>query len=301
MHSDLGLLQELRVLAVLLEERNVSRAAVRFHLSQSSMSRTLQRLRTQFGDELMVRSGGGYELTPRAREVQRELAHLLPRMENLVAGRGFDPAVTTGVLRIVGTDYTTTTLGPHLLPRLATAAPHLEIRVDQRDRDSYADLERGRADLALSPVVPAAPLRWEQLFTDDVVCVVDRAHPARERFSLTDYVAARHVVVTPLSQEQPLIERWLQNNGHSRVAALRVTHFSASFVALPGTSLVATVPRRLTEVQAVDPRLRVVEAPEEFDAFAYGMIWHARLESDPAHVWLRTMVRAAARELTSGR
>ena len=145
--------------------------------------------------------------------------------------------------------------------------------------------------------MPAAPLQWEQLFTDDVVCVVDRAHPVQDRFSLADYVAARHVVVMPLSQDQPLIERWLQANGHRRVAAIRVTHFSASVIALPGTLLVATIPRRLTEVDRVDPRLRVVEAPEEFDAFAYGMIWHSRLENDPAHCWLRGMVRAAAKEL----
>jgi DNA-binding transcriptional LysR family regulator len=297
--GDFGLLQDLRTLVVLLEERNVSRTAVRFHLSQSTVSRALQRLRGQFGDELLVRSGGDYELTPRAREIQRELALLLPRMENLVAGRSFDPSTATGTLRIIGTDYSTTTLGPLLLPRLALAAPGLEFRVDQRDEHSYADLERGRADLALSPVMPATPLRWEQLFTDDVVCVVDREHPAGDRFSLADYVAARHVVVMPLSQDQPLIERWLQDNGHRRVATLRVTHFSAATIALPGTALVATIPRRLTEAQPMDPRLRLVEAPEEFDAFAYGMIWHPRLESDPAHRWLREMVRAAAKDLAS--
>ena len=300
-HSNLGLLQELRALAVLLEERHVSRAAVRFHLSQSSMSRTLQRLRVLFGDELLVRSGGDYELTPRAREMRHELGLLLPRLENLVAGRGFDPATATGVMRIVGTDYTTTTLGPHLLPRLYTAAPHLEIRIEPRDQNSYPDLERGRAELALSVMHPAAPLRWEQLFTDDLVCVVDRDHPVRDRFSLSDYLDARHVVITLISNEQPMIERWLQNHGRSRTAALRVTFFSAAITATPGTPLVATVPRRLAEVQATDPRLRLVEAPEEFDAFPYGMIWHPRLDNDPAHCWLRGMIRDAAKEMTSTR
>lgn len=300
-HSDLGLLHELRALSILLEERNVTRAAVRFHLSQSSMSRTLQRLRALLGDELLVRSGADYELTPRAREMQHELALLLPRLENLVAGRGFDPAVATGVVRIIGTDYTSATLGPHLLPRLFRAAPGLEIRVEPRDHDSYADLERGRADLALSVMRPAPPLRWEQLFTDDLVCVVDRDHHVGDRFALAEYVAARHVVVTLVAQGQPMIERWLDVLGHSRRAAVRVAHFSSTFAALPGTDLVATIPRRLAESEvAARPRLRLVEAPEEFDAFPYGMVWHPRLESDPTHSWLRGMVRAAARELTGG-
>lgn len=300
-HSDLGLLHDLRALSILLEERNVTRAAVRFHLSQSSMSRTLQRLRALLGDELLIRSGGDYELTPRARELQQELALLLPRLESLVAGQGFDPATATGVVRVVGTDYTSATLGPHLLPRLSLAAPELEIRIEPRDQDSYADLERGRADIALSVVRPAAPLRWEQLFTDDLVCVVDRDHPVGDRFSLAGYVAARHVVVTLVQREQPMIERWLQAHGHSRRAAVRVAHFSSTSAALPGTTLVATVPRRLAERDvAARPPLRLVEAPEEFDAFPYGMVWHPRLDSDPRHSWLRDMLRAAARDLTGG-
>jgi DNA-binding transcriptional LysR family regulator len=254
-----------------------------------------------FGDELLVRSGGDYELTPRAREMRHELGLLLPRLENLVSGRGFDPATASGVMRIVGTDYTNATLGPHLLPRLHMAAPNLEIHIEPRDQNSYPDLERGRAELALSVLRPTAPLRWAQLFTDDFVCVVDHEHPVQDRFSLSDYLDARHVVITLISQEQPMIERWLQNVGRSRTAALRVAYFSASITATPGTPLVATVPRRLAEVQVTDPRLRLVEAPEEFDAFPYGMVWHPRLDTDPAHRWLREMIREAARDMTSSR
>jgi DNA-binding transcriptional LysR family regulator len=300
-HGDLGLLHDLRALTVLLEERNVTRAAVRFHLSQPAMSRTLQRLRALFGDELLVRAGGDYELTPRAREVQRELAVLVPRLQNLVAGRGFDPATATGVVRIIGTDYTTATLGPHLLPELFRAAPDLEVRIEPREQDSYADLERGRADVALSVLRPPGPLRWEQLFTDDLVCVVDRDHPVRDRFSLAGYVAARHVVIAVIDQEQPMVERWLQARGRSRTAAVRVAFFGSAFPALPGTTLVATIPRRFAELRvAADPGVRLVEPPDGFEPFPYGMVWHPRLESDPAHRWLRDMIRSAADELPPG-
>lgn len=266
------------------------------------MSRTLQRLRTLFGDELLVRSGGDYELTPRGQEMQRELALLLPRLDRLVSGHGFDPFTATGIVRIIGSDYAMSTLGPHLLPRLVREAPELEVRVEPRGEDSYADLERGRADIAFSVLRPSTRLRWEQLFTDDVVCVVDQDHPVRERFSLADYVAARHVVVTVMHQEQPMIERWLQTIGRSRTAAVRVPHFGSAFDALSGAGLVATIPRRFAEARAShDPRVRLVEAPEGFDAFPYGMVWHARLDSDPMHSWLRDTISAAARDLTSRR
>ena len=49
----------------LLEECHVTRAAKRSFLSQSAMSRALERLRDMFGDPLLVRNGRGYERTVR--------------------------------------------------------------------------------------------------------------------------------------------------------------------------------------------------------------------------------------------
>jgi DNA-binding transcriptional LysR family regulator len=51
--SDLNLLP---ALAVLLEERSISKAAARHNLSQPAMSRLLQRLRETFDDELLIRT-----------------------------------------------------------------------------------------------------------------------------------------------------------------------------------------------------------------------------------------------------
>jgi Bacterial regulatory helix-turn-helix protein, lysR family len=48
-------------LYALLEECHVTRAAKRSFLSQSAMSRALERLRDMFGNPLRVRNGRGYE------------------------------------------------------------------------------------------------------------------------------------------------------------------------------------------------------------------------------------------------
>jgi len=80
---DLNLLLALHAL---LAERHVTRAAKRCHLSQSAMSRALERLRQMFGDLLLVRSGRSYERTGRGERVLRELESLMPRLEALVRG-----------------------------------------------------------------------------------------------------------------------------------------------------------------------------------------------------------------------
>ena len=60
-------------LAVLLEERHVTRAANRCFLSQSAMSRQLERLREALGDELLLRTGRLHERTARGEQLLREL------------------------------------------------------------------------------------------------------------------------------------------------------------------------------------------------------------------------------------
>jgi DNA-binding transcriptional LysR family regulator len=57
------------------------------------MSRQLERLRDALGDELLLRSGSSYERTPRGERLLREIEHLLPRLEEMLQGKKFDPAV----------------------------------------------------------------------------------------------------------------------------------------------------------------------------------------------------------------
>ena len=65
-------------LHALLEERNLTRAGERLAMSQPAMSGALARLRAHFDDELLVRSGRGFDLT--------ELATWLAELEQFAAG-----------------------------------------------------------------------------------------------------------------------------------------------------------------------------------------------------------------------
>ena len=68
----------------LMEEQNVTRAAIRASVSQPAMSAALSRLRTHFADPLFIRSAAGLVPTARAKEIAihvtkalQELTHLL--------------------------------------------------------------------------------------------------------------------------------------------------------------------------------------------------------------------------------
>jgi DNA-binding transcriptional LysR family regulator len=71
---DLNLLQ---VLAILIEEKNVTAAASRLNLSQSAVSKHLSRLRDMFSDPLFERTAQGLKPTPRVIELAPQLRSVI--------------------------------------------------------------------------------------------------------------------------------------------------------------------------------------------------------------------------------
>ncbi len=74
-----------------------------------------------------------------------------------------------------------------------------------------------------------------------------------------------------------------------------------SFVLLPlllqGTPQVAMIQERLGRKLAEVADLRLVEPLFETPPLAEAMYWHSRNSSDPAHRWLRSMLREVAAQL----
>jgi DNA-binding transcriptional LysR family regulator len=205
---------------VLFEERKISTAAKRFHLSQPAMSRLLQRLRATFGDELLVRGKRGFELTPRARQLHEELASLLPQINRVITGVSFDPASTEATFRIALTDYAALVIAPRLTAKLAGHAPHTVLDLVAWGDTAFTDLERGRLDLAFWVNDAPAPLMSETLFEEDFICVMAADHPAHDRpLTVERYLAFPHAVVAVLDGRQTVIEQQFEALGYIATSA----------------------------------------------------------------------------------
>jgi DNA-binding transcriptional LysR family regulator len=285
------------VLAALLDERHVSRAADRIGLSQPATSRALQRLRRTLDDELLVRTRDGYQLTPRAERIQHELAGILPRLEVLFGAEHFDPETATDSFRLMGTDFTTSVLGPGLVRRMFREAPATSMTFAQWHDGVFEDVSHGLVDLAFAAVSVDPALRSELLFEDRFVCLMAATNPLAglDALTLNAFVSASHVMVDVLRGEQSAVDRRLTELGQHRRAALSVPYHTAAVLAVPETDLVATLPARLLSTLD-NPGLRVVPAPAEIEPMPYLMTWHPRLDDDPAQRWLRDLVRVVAAE-----
>jgi DNA-binding transcriptional LysR family regulator len=293
--ADLNLLKPLYAL---LEERQITRAAVRCGMSQPAMSRALERLRATFDDELLSREGGKFERTPRGDRLLAELQDVLPRLETALRGDRFEPKKSRHTVRLAVTEYSATVLVPNLMTQLSQAAPLMQVDLVSWNSAGVEGVEAGLVDLALVGIHDSLSLEREELFTDGFVCLVSKSHPLRsKRLTLKAFISYPHVEVAVTSGRTPYIDNALAALGLRRRVTLRTTYQLPALFATADSDMIFTTPRRPAKLLAAIAGLRIIEAPKELTDFTYGMAWHRRQNNDVVHQWVRAQLRTAAQTL----
>ena len=296
-NADLNLLV---YFVVLVEEKSVSRAAKRLRLTQSALSRVLQRLRGLFQDDLLVRVNGMYQPTPRGQDVLEELAIVLPHIEKLISGRAFIPAEESVTFRITAADSLSYLYGP-MLARRHVKTPRLVFEFSSYKEDRYENLGANSSDLVLDADFRALPshLVKETLFDDSLVCAVAKESPYRQRISLGQYLASEHVSVNILDERQPLLDIALAKLGVTRNCTFSVPYFGMALRMVAGSPLIATLPKSMSELLVDRRAVRLIKPPREVGSFRYIMVWHKRQNGDARSIWLRQTMREMTTELLS--
>lgn len=289
-------------LDVLIEECNVTRAAKRLHLSQSSVSAQLARLRTLFADPLLMPAESGRGMTPTARALAlaEPLHAALKDLEVVVRRKpSFDPKTDQRVFQIVASDNATVVLGMLVIRRLA-ACTGRNVRIAFRHFEApriHDQLERGEVDLAIGSDYAMLPaMKSRKLFDENFVLVQRKGHPrGRGKVDLDTYCELKHVLVSISGGSiRGYIDDQLAEMGRTRDVALSVQHFTLVPEILQNTDYVCALPSRLAKRYA--GMLDAFELPFAVQGFTLHAVWHPRNQHDPAARWLRDLVSECAAE-----
>jgi DNA-binding transcriptional LysR family regulator len=284
----------------LLSQRSVTAAAKRVRVTPSAMSHSLSELRQLLGDPLLVRSGRGMVLSPRAESLVGPLHTLLMDAERLLRGGAtFDPATAERHFVIAAPDFLATMLLPPLLDAAAREAPgaSLEIVPSARRGNAWL-LETGDVDLALGAIVDEAPsIRRMDLCTEGFACAVRKEHPKiKGVLDLDSYVETRHLLITLGDDAGPTwIDQALAKLGKKRHVAASVRYFMAAPLVVARSDLLLTGPSMLIRYFAELVPLQVLRPPIDLPTYPEEAYWHERFDEDPAHAWLRNLVKKTAR------
>lgn len=282
-------------LDALLAEGSVARAARRLRLSPSAMSRTLARLRESTGDPLLVRAGAGLVPTPRAIELRARVGALVQEGEAaLRPTEALDLGRLVRTFTLRSSEGFVENFGPALIARVNAEAPGVRLCFALKPnkdsaplRDGTVDLETGVIDGATSP-----ELRTRALFRDRLIGVVRAGHAlSRRTVTRADYAAGRHLRVARRLDDKGPLDAALESIGLERDVAAIVGGFSVAVALARATDLIATVPERHTGDLRIG--LHSFTLPFSTPEFTVSLLWHPRLDADPAQRWLRRCVSEA--------
>jgi len=286
-------------LDALLLEANVSRAAMRIHLSQPATSHALQRLRDLIGDPLLVRVGARMELTPRAQALRGPLAQALDQVRGLFVPDDFDATRSERQFRLMMPDLAVELLMPPLMEKITQVAPNLRIDVVPWRGPAIFTAEFARTiDMVISIGNAFRGFHRQLLYTDRDALAVRRDHPIAAKLSRrAAFLEARHVAVIIRGQNEDLIDSWLRGKGIERRIALVVPGYIEALHVAARTDLVAFVPRRLIGALSKQLSLVTVTPPLDPGIDEQYMFYPTRAQMDPGSIWLRRLMLETGREL----
>jgi DNA-binding transcriptional LysR family regulator len=290
---DLNLLM---VFDAVAHERNLTRAGQRLGMSQPAVSHALARLRVILKDELFVRTPQGMLPTARAERIAGPARNALRDLRVTLESPEFDATLSSRRFTIAANTYAAHAVIPAFARRLAIHAPSVVLEVRPIGTRHVLDhLDDGGVELALNTLTEGGDrFKCVGLLDDEYVTILAAGNPASAEavLSIERFAALPHIAVSTGYDDMGFIDEALAGRGLSRVVSAKVPLHSLIMMMI-GSGALAVVPRRIAaDVTAVLP-LIMRPLPFPSSRVVLSMIWHRRLDNDPAHRWLRGTLRAA--------
>ncbi len=285
---------KLRVFAKIFETRSISRTAEAFELNQSTISHTLDRLRSAIGDPLFVKAGRGIEPTEKTIAIMPRVLEIVGALEGLVAPDNYVPATdqspfvlaipTPALLPETQTIYLTLSkFAPNMRLELSRLAPREFL--SKMLRDSEADLA-----ISISSVRYPSFLNHVPFQDDQLVIFYDPAQRGPVT-TIEEYATAKHAVVDFGGKTSSIVEIELNKLNLRRTVTFVAPTASMLGTFIKGTDLIATMPSRLVHSAYED--LSYCVPPVHLPPLRYDLIWHRRFENSPRNIWLRDITLAS--------
>ncbi len=283
----------IRTLDVLLETKNLTRASEKLGITQSAVSRHLTQLRLHFNDPLLLREGQRYILTLRANELLVALKRILADIDQLAYQNEFNYESCHRHFEIYGSDYLAEYMLPDITERVISLAPSLTLGFSLWQINDFDLLSKKNCDL-VATIADDVPenIYGCSLGEDYPVCIMSSNHQLQDRksLSLDDYLAWSHIRITTASDKDGFIDRYLTKLNLKRNIKLSVPSFTSALKIVERTNFLLVVPVHVARKFECQFNIRYRKIGFIEHTYHYWLLWHGRVDKDPAHGWFRRQV-----------
>jgi len=289
-----------------LEERHVTRAASRLHVSPSAVSHGLGRLGRLLQDPLFLRQPRGVVPTERAKRLAAPIADILERARQVMSEAvGFDPATSRRRFVIGAPDGAYAVLLPPLLAELRRTAPGIDLAMRNlvgRFETALTELDERTLDVAILPLADI-PARFatRRLYDEDFVLARRAGKGSTRRLTLAQYCAAPHLVVSVSGDPTGPVDAELARRKASRRVVLTVSNFMQALAIVGESDLVAALPRQFAARHAARYRVSLTEPPFPMLSAPLNAVIPEVATRDAGLAWLLGVLEGSARLATQRR
>lgn len=271
-------LRHLRYFIAVAETENVSRAALKLHVSQPALSRQVRDLEDELGFLLLERSAKSVRLTEAGRAFLIEARAVLQRSEDAVKAAR---AIATGSaeLHVGYAPSLTARILPPTLRAFQAELPDVRVKLhDFSTEEMLAGLRQRELQIAF--VVRLTPallrgLRFEELARDSICLAVAPKHPMAGRRTVTLAEVAREPLITYNRKDYPDAHENLATMFAAIKTKPRIVeeHDSVSslIAAVEAGNGVALAPQSLT--CTAGPRLKLIPLSPAPEPLIIGVAW----------------------------
>jgi LysR family transcriptional regulator, benzoate and cis,cis-muconate-responsive activator of ben and cat genes len=179
-------LRHLRYFVAVAEMENVSRAALKLHVSQPALSRQIRDLEDEIGFSLLERTAKSVRLTEAGRAFLDNARALLQNADEAVTKARAVASAEPTELHVGYSPTAVAEILPKALRAFQRAMPNVHVRShDSSNKDILDGIRNGRLQLGLIIPPPRASalhdVRYEQLFQERVGVAVAPQHPFARR------------------------------------------------------------------------------------------------------------------------
>ncbi|MDK1288865.1 LysR family transcriptional regulator [Pseudoalteromonas umbrosa] len=292
-------LNQLRLLQIIFETKNLTRAGERAGLTQSAVSHTLKKLRHSFNDSLVIRQGNQLVMTPRAETLKPQLNRWLNDFEkNILFQEQFEPTTSTRTFYIATSDLVEQALSALLITHLAKVAPQVRVVFTKLDKRGLASqIESGEVDFSISVVESSHPsLMVTTLYRDDFVSVVKNDHPILANpQDIKQFCHYPHLLAGTGKDIRGMVDDALNEHGLSRTVQYKVANFSSAPYIVEQSDAIFTAPRRFLDAISKQFKISQFETPVPIKSYAMKVYWHIKNKDEQAIKWFREQLVAVAR------
>ena len=275
-------IDDIRLTLAALERTTFTIVAREQHVSQSTVSRAVQRVEAELGSTLFERDGRGTRRRPEVSPTTDRLRSIVSLWDE-VAGESQSKNPT---LSIFCTVTASQSIVPQLLSKFRQAHPNTKLELRTGPASAALDAAKsGEVDAAIAPLPDRLPKSMKSVLiaSTPLVAIAALDFPRPGDWSGVHLVAPRQGVT------RALVDRWRQTLGPDHT--LQETESHEEVVALTALgSGVGIVPRLVVESSALRSQLREVKPPTPLPTMRIGLCARSAALQEGALACLWAMV-----------